>query len=174
MDRRKKKKSRAPRSDKGASTPPFKEAEATRRLSERIECTPLAGLTAAHLMEKEVRSSPADASAYDLAKEMTRGNFGSIPIVDGRGSLIGIVSEFDLLEAVISGMDLKNLRAKEVMKHPFSAFEKANAASVLRFLQKNHLIHVPVTDGEGKVIGIVARRDLLNACIEGEEDSTER
>ena len=167
MDRRKKKKSRAPRSDKGASTPPFKEAEATRRLSERIECTPLAGLTAAHLMEKEVRSSPADASAYG-------GNFGSIPIVDGRGSLIGIVSEFDLLEAVISGMDLKNLRAKEVMKHPFSAFEKANAASVLRFLQKNHLIHVPVTDGEGKVIGIVARRDLLNACIEGEEDSTER
>jgi CBS domain-containing protein len=144
-----------------------------RKLNERIECTPLAGLTAAHLMEKKVRCSTPETSAYALAKEITGGNFGSIPIVDGRGSLIGIVSEFDLLEAVISGMDLKNLRAKEVMKHPFSAFEKANAASVLRFLQKNHLIRVPVTDGEGKVIGIVARRDLLGACLEGEEELAE-
>jgi CBS domain-containing protein len=166
------------RSGKDSSAQRIRKGEARkggamRGTAERTEVTPLTGLTAAHFMRKEVCCRPSDTSAYALAKEMTKGNFGSIPIVDGKGHLIGIVSEFDLLDAVLSGMDLKNLEAKEVMKHPFSAFERASAASVLKFLQKNHLIRVPVTDGEGKVIGVVARRDFLSGCFAGEEDFNE-
>jgi CBS domain-containing protein len=124
----------------------------------------------ASLMERGVRCHIPEVPAYTLAKEMIEGNFGSVPIVDRERRLLGIVSEFDLLEALLSGMDLMSLPARELMKHPFSVSEDSEGEEVMRFLQRNHLIRVPVTDGQNRVVGIVARRDLLRGCLEAREN----
>jgi CBS domain-containing protein len=125
--------------------------------------------SAGQLMEKAVHCQLPNVPALTLAKEMVEGNFGSVPIVDRERHLLGIVSEFDLLEAVLSGMDLMSLPAGELMKHPFSVSEDSKGEEVLRFLQRNQLIRVPVTDVQNRVVGILARRDLLNRYVRSQE-----
>lgn len=49
---------------------------------------------------------------------MVNGNFGSVPVVDDEMRLIGIVSEYDLLDALLTGVDVTHLSAEEIMKHP--------------------------------------------------------
>jgi len=126
--------------------------------------------TAADLMQMNARFATLETAAMEMAREMIAGGFGSMPVVDQERHLLGIVSEYDLLDAVLSGRDLENLPAKEIMQHPFSVWEDATAEAALRLLQRNHLIRVPVTDNEGKVKGIIARRDLLRAYVEGKEE----
>lgn len=96
---------------------------------------------------------------------MVHGNFGSVPIIDKQMRLIGIVSEYDLLDSILTGLDLKNLSAAEIMKYPHAVSIGAQAMEIVRLIQKNHLICLPVVDREGRVVGIVARRDLLNGYL---------
>ncbi len=124
-------------------------------------------MAASRLMEQEVFSFGEGASCHDLAETMVREDFGSAPIVDREGRLMGIVTEYDLLDALLDGKDLKQTPAAECMTRPaISIAEKMTAEQVVRLLQARHLIRVPVTDPNGVLIGLVARRDILAGYLE--------
>lgn len=122
-------------------------------------------LTVGSIMEKSVQSGTKDDDAKMLASYMMEG-FGSIPIVDGSSKLVGIVSEFDLLKALRKGKNLDEVLAGEIMTpNPVSVTQDTNVLTLIDVLQNNHLIRVPVVDAIGKLIGIVARRDLLRGYL---------
>lgn len=122
-------------------------------------------LTVGSIMEKAVQSGTKDDDAKMLASYMMEG-FGSIPIVDGSSKLVGIVSEFDLLKALRKGKNLDEVLAGEIMTpNPVSVTQDTNVLTLIDVLQNNHLIRVPVVDAIGKLIGIVARRDLLRGYL---------
>lgn len=124
-------------------------------------------MSAAHLMEREVVSCEADTDCQVLAEVMHKRNFGSIPIVDGHSRLIGLVSESDLLDAMIKGKELSKTSASEVMTElVVSIPAEMSAEEVCVLLQSRHLIRVPVVDRKGCLIGIVARRDILASYLE--------
>jgi CBS domain-containing protein len=92
---------------------------------------------------------------------MTRRNFGSLPIVESDGTLIGIVTEYDLLQAMIEGRDLRKILATEIMSaHPVSVTEEQTLAQVAELFQDRYITRVPVVRNK-KLVGILARRDLL-------------
>lgn len=123
-------------------------------------------MTVGDLMEKHVQSADKDSKAELLATYMMEG-FGAVPIVDSLGKLVGIVSEFDLLKALRKGTKLSEVVAGDIMtKNPISAISSMDAAALIDILQNNHLIRVPVIDGNGKLIGIVARRDVLHGYLQ--------
>jgi CBS domain-containing protein len=122
-------------------------------------------LTVGVIMEKEVHSADKETEADMLASYMMEG-FGSIPIIDGQKRLLGIVSEFDLLAALRKGKKLKEVTAGEIMTpNPVSVTQDTKVMTLIDVLQNNHLIRVPVVDSTGKLIGIVARRDLLRGYL---------
>ena len=123
-------------------------------------------MDASHLMERKVVSFTAEASCHDLAEAMLEGRFGGIPIVDSEGQLTGIVTEFDLLNALLSGMDLKETTAGEVMSEPICIMEEMMAEEMMTFFQSGHLIRIPVVDKKNRLVGMVTRRDLLAGYIE--------
>ena len=127
---------------------------------------PLRKMTALHLMERTFTFFRGETHCDAILSAMVHGNFGSVPIVDEQMRLVGIISEYDLLDAILTGMDLKNLSASEIMKYPHAVSINTQAIEIARFIQKNHLIRVPVVDSEDRVVGIVARRDLLNGYLE--------
>jgi len=127
---------------------------------------PFREMTARHLMEQTVTYFKKETKCRVILSVMVNGNFGSVPIIDDEKKLIGIVSEYDLLDALLTGIDLASLSAGEIMKYPHAVSIDATANEIGRFLQKNHLIRVPVVDREGRLVGIVARRDLLNGYLE--------
>ena len=123
-------------------------------------------LTVGNLMEKKVQSERQDAKAELLATEMMEG-FGSVPIIDQDNRLVGIVSEFDLLKVVRKGKSLRDVTAGDIMTpSPVSVTEHTDVVTVMDVLQNNHLIRVPVVDSTGKLIGILARRDILRGYLQ--------
>jgi CBS domain-containing protein len=46
-------------------------------------------------------------------------------------------------------------------KGPVSVTRDTRTIEIIQLLQNNHLIRVPVVDAQEKLIGIVARRDIL-------------
>lgn len=125
-----------------------------------------ADLTAADLMVKEVYFYHEGVSTHQLATTMTEERFGSLPIVDEETRLMGIVSEFDLLEALRAGKDLRDVTAEEVMTAtPVFVREETTAAEIMGLLQERHLIRLPVIDARGRLVGIVARQDVLSGYL---------
>ncbi|MDX2347312.1 MAG: CBS domain-containing protein [Nitrospirota bacterium] len=123
-------------------------------------------LTVGAIMEKQVQSAEKDTKAEMIASYMMEG-FGSVPIVDENNKLVGIVSEFDLLAALRKGKKLQDVAAGEILTaNPVSVTQDTDVVTLMDVLQNNHLIRVPVLDNVGKLIGIVARRDLLRGYLQ--------
>ncbi len=127
-------------------------------------------LTVDQIMEKQVQSAHDKTKGDVLASFMVEG-FGSVPIVDQQQRLIGIVSEYDLLTALGRGRKWNDLPAYEIMiRHPASVTPKTTIATLIGILQSSHFIRMPVVDSDGKLIGIVARRDILRAYLNTKSD----
>lgn len=118
-------------------------------------------LTVGQLMQDAVTQCTARTDAATIAHLMTHRNYGSVPVVDEEGTLIGIVTEYDLLQAMIDGRDLRKILATEIMSaHPLTVTEDQTLAQVADLFQDRYVTRVPVVRNK-KLVGILARRDLL-------------
>ena len=127
-------------------------------------------MSAAHFMQTDVYYYPKNATGDKLATAITMGGFGSVPIVDKGKKLVGIVSEFDLLKAIMNGRELEKVTAEEVMTaDPISVTEETPSEAIIQLLQEKRLIRVPVVDKNGALVGVVARRDILQGYLKSKE-----
>lgn len=118
-------------------------------------------LTVGQLMQDAVTRCTARTDAATIAHLMTHRNYGSLPVVDEEGTLIGIVTEYDLLQAMIDGRDLRKILATEIMAaYPLTVTEDQTLAQVADLFQDRYVTRVPVVRNN-KLVGILARRDLL-------------
>ncbi len=118
-----------------------------------------------HIMEDEVETCTADNSALSIAFKICQGHFGSIPVVDEHNTLLGLVTEFDLLRAIENNKDLRNVNVADIMtREVITVTEHTLVLDLIRLIQKHHLIRVPVVR-ENKLLGIVARRDMILGYI---------
>ncbi len=123
-------------------------------------------LTVSTLMETSIRSEGTDSSAELVASLLMEG-FGSVPIVNRESRLLGIVSEFDLLNAIRQGNSLARMTAEDIMTtSPISVTPDTNVLTTIEVLHTNHLIRVPVVDSVGNLVGIIARRDILRGYLQ--------
>jgi CBS domain-containing protein len=122
-------------------------------------------LTVARFMEHDVQSAHEQTRADVIASMMIEG-FGSIPIVDNKQRLVGVVSEYDLLASLKRGHKWSDVEAGDVMApNPYSVRPETNVATLVEVLLKSDLIRAPVVDADNTLIGIVARRDILRAYL---------
>jgi CBS domain-containing protein len=118
-------------------------------------------LTVGQMMQDAVTRCTPHTDAATIAHLMTHRNYGSLPVVDEEGTLVGIVTDYDLLQAMIDGRDLRKITAAEVMSNnPLTVTEDQTLAQVADLFQDRYITRVPVVK-EGKLVGILARRDLL-------------
>ena len=118
-------------------------------------------VTVRQLMQDAVTRCAARSDASTIAHLMTHRNYGSLPVVEEDGTLVGIVTEYDLLQAMIEGRDLRKILATEVMSsHPITVTEDQTLAQVAGLFQDRYLTRVPVVRNK-KLVGILARRDVL-------------
>ena len=122
-------------------------------------------LTVARFMESDVQSARSETPANRIAEMMLEG-FGAVPIVDATHGLIGIVSEHDLLASLEKGQKWGEVPAKDIMTpNPYSVSPDTDLATLVYVFQISNLIRVPVTVADDKLVGIVARRDILRAYL---------
>jgi CBS domain-containing protein len=118
-------------------------------------------LTVGQLMQDAVTTCTPRTDVSTIASMMTRRNLGSLPVVEQDGSLVGIVTEYDLLQAMIEGRDLRNISAMGIMSTvPVTVTEDRTLVEVAELFQDRYITRVPVVRNK-KLVGILARRDLL-------------
>lgn len=130
-------------------------------------------LIAAVLMEQNVVSCRPDDSGRHIASQLTKFNFGSLPVVDDGEILVGLVSEFDLLKVLMEGRELERVKAEEIMTRDVKVVhEDTPVDEIIQLLETGHLIRVPVVKQVKlagivmqRLVGIVARRDILFGYI---------
>lgn len=124
-------------------------------------------MTASRLNGRVAPVFEGGVSCHELAEAIVRGGYGGIPIVNRECVLIGIVTEYDLLNAILTGKAMAETRATEVMTEPsISITEEMTIEEVIALFQSRHLIRVPVVSSGGRVIGIVERKDILACYVE--------
>jgi CBS domain-containing protein len=125
---------------------------------------PFGEMRAEHLMKKDIPYYRSDTRGLTLATAMIDGGCGAIPIVDDQKQLIGVVTEFDLLNAILQGKDLRSVKGLEVMaREPKFVKQETLVGEIIRIMDSLHLIHTPVVDQQGRLVGLIERRNILSS-----------
>lgn len=117
-------------------------------------------MTVAAVMTTSVVSVGAEAPFPDVVATMTETGLSALPVVDGGGLPLGVVSESDLLP-VFELPGPRGRTAAELMGGPVRAVHTAEPVSfVADVLTRTGMRRLFVTDWDGRLVGVVSRRDL--------------
>ncbi len=104
----------------------------------------------------------------DAAARMDRSRLGVVLVVDGEGRLLGTITDGDLRRAMLAHMSLSD-SVKAILDskigspyaQPITASLSDGPEIFLRLLQDNNILHLPVLDGDQKVVGLVTLEEFL-------------
>ena len=106
---------------------------------------------------------PGDQVAK-VAQLMKTTDIGSVPIVENEQSkkLVGIVTDRDLaMKMVAEGRDINKSKAQDVMSRGVvTCRAEDDLEKALDAMSGNQLRRIPVVDGDGRIIGIIAQADV--------------
>ena len=112
-------------------------------------------------MEDAVFTVSPDTKGITIAEIKTERNFETVPVVKEDLTLVGLVSEFDLLRVIDEGKDLREVTAEEIMtNNVVTVTEEMLVKDLIDLLQERHLIRTPVVRGK-TLVGIASRRDAV-------------
>jgi len=118
------------------------------------------------IMTKKVMCIKKDTSVIDAIKLMSEKNITGIPVVEDDMTLLGIISEQDVLRLLHTFQEENNKIVNDFMTQPAIHFdENESLMDVCQCLKDNSIRRVPVTS-KGKVVGVISRSDILK-CILG-------
>ncbi len=150
-------------------------------------------MRAAQVMTPDVLSISADASVFDAAEVLVAAGVSALPVVDGTGRVVGIVSEADLLRRAEIGtaphkswfqrffadeaaaaaeyVALHSRRVRDVMSTPvITVQEDDTLGQVVDVMERRRVKRVPVVRGD-VMVGIISRANLLQALLSRDPQS---
>lgn len=116
-------------------------------------------------MNREVVSLRPETTVEDAIRLLLEREISGAPVVDPDGRLVGIISEFQLLEVLYSP-ELKTAPLESFMtREVVSVGEQTLLSDVVSLMIAHRIRRVPVVD-DGRVVGLLTRRDLLRYAME--------
>lgn len=145
-------------------------------------------MQAKDLMTTDVVVVDPEMSTREVAQTLLKHTISAVPVVDATGSVVGMVSEGDLIgrdeaardarrdwwlallaegqnlnKKFLESLNPREEKAKDVMVAPVvTVAEDTDAAEIARLLSSYRIKRVPVVR-DGRIVGIVSRADLLRA-----------
>ena len=129
-------------------------------------------LEAKDIMTKEIIYIKRNVPIVEAIKLMSKNNITGIPVIEDDMTLVGILSEQDVLRLFHTYEDEKNKTVSDFMTQPAIHFEEDELLlDVCYCLRDNPIRRVPVTSN-GKVVGIISRSDIIKCIIQLCENNT--
>lgn len=123
-------------------------------------------LKAKDIMTKKVICIKKDIPVVDAIRLMAKNNITGIPVVEDDMTLLGILSEQDVLRLFHTYEDEKDRTVNDFMTQPAVHFEEEELLlDVCYCLRDNNIRRVPVTSN-GKVVGVISRSDILKCILQ--------
>lgn len=139
------------------------------------------------IMTKEVTSISPDTSAKEAMELLHKLQISGLPVIDAGGKLVGVFTEKEILSYILPSYiakvgrfiyeenpkstrkklhDLDQVKVSQLMRHDVvTTTEDTTLCELARVMLTQKARRIPVVDKAGKVIGIVARGDVLSAFI---------
>jgi len=125
-------------------------------------------MVAKDIMNKIVTAAKKNTIGRDLVIKLLSGMYSGLPVVDNKGKVVGVVSEFDLLKAIRNGKALEQVKAEDIMsKNPICVSENTPVEDVIDLMIKHNIIRVPVVRNDN-LVGVISRCDILSSIVEPE------
>jgi CBS domain-containing protein len=142
----------------------------------------LRALPAKDVMSKGVVAVHVDSPLKDVAEAMAHRGISGVPVLDQNQNVVGVISERDFLSAFgptgaksfmevlaacLAGtgciaVTARKQKAKEIMTAPaVCVTEDTPVSEIARIFSEKGINRVPVTDRDGKLVGIVSRADIV-------------
>ncbi len=146
------------------------------------------------IMTKEVITAKENDSLLDVATVLKENKIAGVPVLNEQEEVVGVVSEADILKLLenfhwytpiftahdlihIFGEDLHDIqrdiekasemKVKDVMsKNPETVPPDALIDDAARIMHSTGFNRLPVVDSNGKLVGIVARADIIASLYE--------
>ena len=142
-------------------------------------------MRADEVMTRDPKTIAPDATVAEAVRTMLEARVSGLPVVDGGGRLVGVITEGDLLARAELGTEKKRAkwleflfgpgrsaenfvqshgrRVDEVMtRTPIAVAPSAGLDEVVGTMMDKRVKRLPVVDG-GRLIGVVSRADVLRA-----------
>ncbi len=137
----------------------------------------------AEVMRREVATVHPDSPITQVVELLLLKDFTAVPVVDDQSKVVGMVSDSDLLTrggmnvtiSLKKATDLDFVREiHESLENPARKVSEVMTREVVtvdpetilgraaRVMVEKHLKRLPVVDGNGKLVGILGRLDILN------------
>ncbi len=141
------------------------------------------------VMSTDVVTVRPDTPFKEVVRVLEQRDVGAAPVVDDAGRVLGVVSQADLLvkqtnqAPAWSRSPLAWLRRRRdarragattagaLMTRPaITIGATASVVRAARMLGRHHIKRLPVVDTDGRLVGIVGRKDLLTVFLRKDED----
>jgi len=119
---------------------------------------------AKEVMEKEVLSAADNLSLEEALKLLVNNQITGLPVVDAKGKMVGVLSEYDIISQLAERVDLDPSVFDEPIqftKEVTSVKESTALEEILKLFVDKKIRRLPVTSDEGKLVGIITRRDIM-------------
>jgi CBS domain-containing protein len=114
-------------------------------------------------MSPQVVVAKESTNAEQISSRLLAGEFNGVPVVDDNGAVVGIVTALDILRAIQGGKKLNEMLARDIMTpNPSTVKKDTSIEEIIRIVVEKEIVLVPVVeDNNNKLIGVVARLDIL-------------
>jgi len=147
-------------------------------------------LKARDMMTKEVVTVTPDTEITQAAKLLLENHFNGLPVVDGRGKLIGIICQDDLIvqqkrlplpslftffDGLIPLTSYRSLEkevekivatsvAQAMIPDPITVDPDTSLEDIATLMVNNNIHTLPVLEG-GRLVGIIGKEDILRTIM---------
>lgn len=124
-------------------------------------------------MQQQVYAVKTSTSTNEVVAALLKSGLTGLPVVDENKRVVGFVSEQDCIKEMLNGAFFceeppavnKIMQSDVITVTPDTSIVEL-AQTILGNKPKNY----PVVSSEGKLVGMINRRDVLRALIENDED----
>jgi len=140
------------------------------------------------IMTREVAWVKPDTPLGEVAGIMGQRGVSGVPVLDENRRVVGVISEKDFLRAMgvkesqnfmtlvaaclrtkgCVALPIKKQAAGDLMTTPaVTVTPETRVRDLAELFSARHINRAPVTDAEGRLVGIVSRGDLVKATLQG-------
>jgi predicted transcriptional regulator len=135
--------------------------------------------TAADIMNRSVLTFTSDIAISEAIERLLKRGYSGAPVIDGDHNVVGVLSENDCIRVLSASAfhGEPDGTVGEHMTHEVVTVRPETDMFQLVFAFHKHTFRrVMVTDADGKLAGLITRRDLLRVLdrIRRERDQPER
>jgi H+/Cl- antiporter ClcA len=112
----------------------------------------------AEVMTSEVQTVTRDLTVEQLDDHFATGSHSAYPVIDDGGRLVGIISRRDLVNGLGMGQDPSEITETEVV----TVAPHDTVATALQRMLEEGVDHLPVVEGDRRLVGMCTRSDVLH------------